>query len=534
MNLTDMLHGAPGLVFGYGMVLLSMLGGMLIARPPLSRFLQLPILALPVLIAGLVAGQLFRWAWLYGSPIAISEPLLQTLTLVVIVIVGVIAGIFSMGFAPRVGHERGAVVLSGRDAQAMSRNLERAVKDKHALTIAGITVPPEDEPKHFKMVGTTGTGKSTAIRELMDGALRRGDRAVFADPDGGYTERYFDAAQGDVILNPFDTRSARWNVFAEIQTAYDADQIARSLIAEVEGAEASWRNYARIFLAALLRQLHAVGVHDMRELWRLVSSAPVDELRILLQGTPAAPFVDPDNARMFGSIRSVATSTLAGLEYLADQDPTAPAFSVRQWVGQGRGTLYLPYRADQIAALRSVIATWVRLAIFATMSLPEVKPDDAKPRRVWFIVDELDALGAIDGLKDALARLRKFGGRCVLGFQSIAQVSGTYGQAEARTIVENCGTTLVLRCSASEGGGTARFAADLIGQREVTRITRSESKRTGWFAEPQRSLSTSEQRHTELAVMASEFEALPDLTGYLKIASQPVWLKVSLEWQSNI
>jgi hypothetical protein len=28
------------------------------------------------------------------------------------------------------------------------------------------------------------------------------------------------------------------------------------------------------------------------------------------------------------------------------------------------------------------------------------------------------ALGPIDGLKDALARLRKFGGRCVLGFQS--------------------------------------------------------------------------------------------------------------------
>jgi hypothetical protein len=32
-------------------------------------------------------------------------------------------------------------------------------------------------------------------------------------------------------------------------------------------------------------------------------------------------------------------------------------------------------------------------------------------QRPWFIVDELDALGTIDGLKDGLARLRKFGGR---------------------------------------------------------------------------------------------------------------------------
>jgi hypothetical protein len=39
------------------------------------------------------------------------------------------------------------------------------------------------------------------------------------------------------------------------------------------------------------------------------------------------------------------------------------------------------------------------------------------------------------GLKDALARLRKFGGRCVLGFQSIAQVSTTYGHGTAQTLI---------------------------------------------------------------------------------------------------
>jgi len=33
--------------------------------------------------------------------------------------------------------------------------------------------------------------------------------------------------------------------------------------------------------------------------------------------------------------------------------------------------------------------------------------------------------------KIALVRLRKFGGCCVLGFQSIAQVSSTYGAGAA-------------------------------------------------------------------------------------------------------
>jgi type IV secretory pathway VirB4 component len=72
------------------------------------------------------------------------------------------------------------------------------------LTLAGVPVDPADETKHFKMIGTTGTGKSTAIRELLARALERGDRAVIADPDFSYADRFYDPMRGDVILNPFD------------------------------------------------------------------------------------------------------------------------------------------------------------------------------------------------------------------------------------------------------------------------------------------------------------------------------------------
>jgi type IV secretory pathway TraG/TraD family ATPase VirD4 len=132
----------------------------------------------------------------------------------------------------------------------------------------------------------------------------------------------------------------------------------------------------------------------------------------------------------------------------------------------------------------------MRLAIFEAMS--QAQGEDNRDQKLWFIIEELDALGAIDGLKDALVRLRKFGGRCVLGFQSIAQVSGTYGHAEAQTIVENCGNTLILRCSASEGGGTARFASKLIGEREVLREQVTNGRSGGpIFAADHRSVSTS-------------------------------------------
>lgn len=268
---------------------------------------------------------------------------------------------------------------------------------------------------------------------------------------------------------------------------------------------------------------------DMSELYRLMVVADTRELRTLLRGTPAQPFLDEHNSRMFDSIRSVASSAVSALDYIAQQ--RGEEFSVRQWVAEERpGVLFMPYKAGQIAALRSTISGWMRLAIFEAMDGEEQPAEKGRePRRLWFVVDELDALGQIDGLKDALARLRKFGGRCILGFQSIAQVSSTYGPGDAHTIVENCGNTLILRCSASEGGGTARFASQLIGEREVLRTTVSRSRRSG---ELMGSISHNEHFNLEPAVLPSQIEQLPDLTGYLKHASEPEWWQVRLDAKS--
>jgi type IV secretory pathway TraG/TraD family ATPase VirD4 len=439
--------------------------------------------------------------------------------------------------APRSVHQRGTVIqetestqyadltagVSGGDANrahATRSHASRAHTSGPAtITLAGLRVAPLDETKHFKLIGTTGTGKSTAIRELLSAALGRGDRAIIADPDGGYLARFKDASRGDIVLNPFAPGSLKWNLFGEIDSPYDIDQLARSLLPDQGGPDRSWIGYARTFFGSVTRQAHEAGIRDVRELYNLLVVADTKELRALLAGTPAQPFLEEHNGRMFDSIRSVTSSAVASLDYIAQQ--TSAPLSIRQWVREPLpgGVLFIPYKAGQIAALRSTISAWMRLAIFESMSQPE------GDQRLWFVIDELDALGQIDGLKDALARLRKFGGRCVLGFQSIAQVSSTYGTGDAQTIVENCGNTLILRCSGSEHGGTAHFASRLIGQREVLRTNRSRSRRPTDFLA---STTLSEHIGIEPAVMDSEIEQLPDLSGYLKFASEPQWRRVAL------
>ena len=523
MGAEVLLHGWPGLLSAYAAVQVPMLAGMVHSRAPRARLLAAPIAAVPLTAAAGV-GMSIAAPLLHGLGFGAAAATQALAAAGVSVALGYAAGRM-LGRAREHGaiHQRGALVEDALPARAPGATPGRARSAQRGrITIAGVALTPQDEVKHFKFIGTTGTGKSTAIHEVLDAALRRGDRAVIADPDGGYLRRFHRPERGDVILNPFEPASARWDLFAEINDAYDVEQLARSLIPDHEGPDRSWRGYARTFFSAVTAQAHAAGSRDVRDLYRLLVVAGTQELKTLVAGTPAQPFLEEHNGRMFDSIRSVTASAVGALDYVSRQ--TSAPLSVRQWVrGGGRehgGVLFMPYRAGQVPALRSTISAWMRLAIFAAM-----ENEEEGDQRLWFVVDELDALGQIDGLKDALARLRKFGGRCVLGFQSIAQVSSTYGQGESQTLVENCGNSLILRCSGSEHGGTSQFASRLIGEREVLRMNTSRSRRAiDLFP----SVTRAEHLSVESAVMAAEIEQLPDLSGYLKIASHRQWLRVGL------
>ena len=521
--LLEMTHGWPGLMVAYGSVQAPMCAALARGRATLGRWLASPLLA-----AGVTAG--------LGVTMAAAQPLLHLLGAAnaavgvagaagCSVVSGYAAGCAFARDAPRqmVRHVRGAVVREEAGVERVGREpmgMDRANSRSHPagrLTLAGAAVPTADETKHFKIIGTTGAGKSTAIAELLGAALSRGDRAVIADPDAGYARRFFSEQRGDTVLSPFEPGGRRWDLFGEISEPYDLEQLALALIPDHQGADRSWRGYARTLFAAVAGQARAAGVTDVGQLFDLLVVADAAELKLLVGGTPAQPFFDEHNARMLDSIRSVASSAVGALQYVARQK--APSLSVRQWVRSGPGVLFIPYRAGQVAALRSSISAWMRLAIFESMNGVEGR------HPLWFVIDELDALGPIDGLKDALARLRKFDGRCVLGFQSVAQVSTTYGAGEAQTIVENCGNSLILRCSASEHGGTARFASRLIGDREIMRLTRSRSRRPGEFFH---SVSETEHWQVEPAVMDAQIERLADLSGFLKLASVPDWQTVRL------
>jgi type IV secretory pathway TraG/TraD family ATPase VirD4 len=524
----DLTHGWHGFVLLYVLIAVFSLAGLKRGRAGFDQYFYWPFTSLATMVVVGFSLELLRWLLEKFFNVHFEGVFADLIGALIVMLGGFVGGIYwaARGQPLSPLHGRGAVVFDGIEAERHTRRLNADAKRGAlaTLTLAGVAVPSQDETKHFKFMGTTGSGKSTALRELLDGALKRGDRAVIADPDGAYLSRFYNPSRGDVILNPFDARSAKWNLFAELKNPYDIDQMARAFIPDRGNADPTWTGYGRTFFGAIVKQARALEVRDMGELYRLLTAAKREELQILVEGTPAAPFLEAGNEKFFGSVRATTADSTKCLEYICAQRGTD--FSVRRWIKEGTGVLFLPYQADQIASLKSIISTWMRLAIFQTLSLGE------GDWRLWFAVDELDALGPIDGLSDALPRLRKFGGRCAIGFQSISQVSTTYGAGVAQAMVENCGNTLVLRCSASEHGGTSRFASRLIGEREVVRIANSVNRSDGggFMGTSHESRGISEHHATEFAVMAPEIEQLPDRSGFLKFPSQPAWIRVSFPY----
>src|SRR5260221_6037045 len=300
-----LLQGWSGIALAYAAVQAPMIAGLIRGRAQLHHYFLSPLVAAPltaIAALGVAASSslLAHWGfashgwvqWAAGAGLGAA--------------LGYAGGV-GLGENPEDGksHRRGTFIA---DARSGADSRSRSIARNAGITLAGTTVPAQDEAKHFKLIGTTGTGKRTAIREIMTAALSRGDCSVIADPDAGYVQRFYRPDRGDVVLNPFDPRSVKWDLFSETRSDFDVEQLARSLIPDHEGEDRSWRGYARTFFTAVTRQAHEAGTKDVNELYRLLVGAGTSEVRGVVRGTPGQPCPDRNKPPLFRSDPSRASA----------------------------------------------------------------------------------------------------------------------------------------------------------------------------------------------------------------------------------
>jgi ABC-type lipoprotein export system ATPase subunit len=61
------------------------------------------------------------------------------------------------------------------------KNLLSGPNAQHCMTLGGVPLPTELEPLHCLFAGSTGTGKTTLIDEILCTTIPRGDRVIVCD-----------------------------------------------------------------------------------------------------------------------------------------------------------------------------------------------------------------------------------------------------------------------------------------------------------------------------------------------------------------
>lgn len=395
--------------------------------------------------------------------------------------------------------------------------LKRKTTEKKTMQadIAGIPMPTHLETLHTLLNGATGSGKSAVLRALAFSLLKRKtDRMVFIDPNGDMLSKFY--KEGDVILNPYDTRTQGWTIFNEIRKDYDFTRYSYSLVPLGETKEAEeWASYGRLLLRESARKLYYLGNPTLKDLFYWTTIAPFDDLKIFLEGTLAES--------LFAGSSEASKALTSARFVLSDKLPehvTMPKgdFSIRSWLENDTGNMFITWREDMAPALKPLISAFADVICTSVLSMTE-----DKERKLWLFIDELASLEKLATLEDALTKGRKHGLRIVAGLQSTSQLEDKYGKEMAQTLRANFRNLIVLGGSRPDGKTSEDMSLSL-GEHEVERD--KNSKNSGKTT----SVNKQIERQRERVVMPSEISTLPELNAYIAFASDYPITKTKVEF----
>jgi hypothetical protein len=358
-------------------------------------------------------------------------------------------------------------------------------------------IPRRLESSHILLMGDTGSGKSSAIRQILRQVERRGESAIVYDPAMDFVGEFYSPARGDLILNPLDARCPYWGLGAEIDREETTTAIAAAFLPEKEYEKAFFTDGPRRILAHLLR-----SGPQPRDILRMMADPASMELKV--KGTPLAALLDPGAPAQRAGVLSSLNMVADCLELLPEWDEAkGKTFATSEWYTERKRWVFLtssPGYREKILPLHSV---WLDLFILRMMGYCE----DHTARPVWFVLDELASLNKLPQLHLAVTENRKYGNPVVLGFQGRSQLEKRYGQ-DAEAMLSQPATKVFFKTSEPRA---AKWISEAIGEIEVERL--KESRSMGLLSSKK---SYAMEIATKPLIMASEISGLAPLQGFIK------------------
>lgn len=402
--------------------------------------------------------------------------------------------------------------LTAAEARAEARTAiiaDTAAQELRFVRLAGIPMPPDLETYHALFCASTGTGKSVALRQLLGDLRRRGDRVIIVD--AGYEFSRTFRKEQDFLLSPTDADSLGWDLRNEVRRDHEWPRFVESVVPAIgKGESAQWAAKAQTFFADICR---SAADQPNSELLKIATAWPLEALQKLLDGTPSSALLADGGDRYLASVRGNLSKALTSW-----QDGKSGDFSLRDYMtSDDPRWLWLPYKDADKSVCGPAIGSWLDILVLAGLE----RAGANSKRKTWLIMDELDSIGTVSGLTDAVTRLRKSNVAVVAAIQDYSQLKQRYGDDTASTLFGCFSSKVFLRCNHAE---LAEKVSKELGRAEFeeTRVTSAaSSSSSSGSSRTQRGTGRNTTVSSNLVqadvMLPSEIMALPTRTGFVKL-----------------
>jgi len=311
-----------------------------------------------------------------------------------------------------------------------------------AIKIGGVPMLKNSESQHLLITGSSGSGKTNCLRQLLQQIRAQGDRAVIVDTTGSFVSEFYREGR-DILLNPFDQRTKDWHPWCECNDL-KFKKIAYGFIPSGNTqSDDFFPTAARAILEAALRSRVVANDFSMSRFLNLLLQSDSAELLEKLGDSDANIYLDPKGERTTASIRSTLNNFVANLRPLKDTDNP---FSIRDWVSSENEEddwLFLASSPQDREDMKTLLSVWISTALAAVKERGFETPG----KKIYLIIDELHSLQKLEYLQESLSEMRKYKGCLVLATQNISQLDDIYGIHTAKSMIDQCGTKVCFRQS---------------------------------------------------------------------------------------
>jgi type IV secretory pathway TraG/TraD family ATPase VirD4 len=376
-------------------------------------------------------------------------------------------------------HVRGSKLWT--EAEAIETASRARQPDDRGIRVGPLVIPTSWAFQNILVLGQIGSGKTTLLKKLIRSMLAshiEGEessvRMVLFDYKHDMiswlaivlSKQLAKSRCRIVVMNPFDERSAAWDMAKDIKTPADVLALANILFPiDPKATQKFWDQavhavFIRVTLTFMERAPDAWTFRD------IINTLLDRELLVEILGlTPKGKrlLANYQNEKTFNDIVSTLDSRTTGVGYdiLASiWDKSKRKLSLLDFVDGPPSILVLGKSSVATEAVERLNQVLYQRLAQIVLDRPDASEDD--PWRLFMVFDEAANMGQLPLLTEMLTSARSKNASTTIAFQDINHWYKVHGEEGAKAMLAQCANVAVLRCKQE----TAEWSANAIGEGE--------------------------------------------------------------------